>query len=181
MSRTRATAIASFHDAYEPEPNTGCWLWTRSVDHDGYGYFKIGGETRAHRASWAIHFGPVPEGRCVLHRCDTPACVNPQHFFLGSNEENTADRHRKRRDAAGLRNGSFTRPQRRPSGERNGKQTKPERTPRGQVHGMHILTEEQALAILHSGEPTRVLAARHGVSKYAVQDIRARRSWRHLA
>jgi hypothetical protein len=85
----------------EYELNTGCWLWSRRTDKCGYGLFKIGGragrEKPVHRASWEHHFGPIPEGLFVLHRCDTPPCCNPNHLFLGTLAENNEDRHRKGR------------------------------------------------------------------------------------
>jgi hypothetical protein len=84
----------SFDERYMPIPETGCWLWTGTWDENGYGKM-IGG--RAHRISYAMHVGPIPAGLCVLHRCDTPACVNPAHLWLGTHLENMADMGRKGR------------------------------------------------------------------------------------
>lgn len=85
----------------------GCWLWTASHTK---GYGQIRDESRfgmisAHRASWIIHYGPIPDGMCVLHRCDVPLCVNPAHLFLGTNEENVDDMIRKGRNVKGEANG----------------------------------------------------------------------------
>lgn len=82
-----------------PEPTTGCHLWTGgSKPPYGYGHFKAFGRTmKAHRFSWELHCGPIPEELCVLHRCDTPACVNPGHLFLGTQTVNMADRDAKGR------------------------------------------------------------------------------------
>lgn len=79
-----------------------CWLWTGWKNPKGYGGgFSINRvELKAHRASWLIHFGVIPE-ECVLHRCDTPACVNPSHLFLGTVPENNADMVAKSRQARG--------------------------------------------------------------------------------
>lgn len=106
-----------------------CWTWTAGVEQDGYGILWRGKTyLRAHRVSWELAHGPIPEGMNVLHRCDVPACVNPAHLFLGTQQDNVADRHAKGRDATGLR---------------NGKHTHPERTPRGDAHPMRIRAKQR--------------------------------------
>jgi hypothetical protein len=77
----------------------GCWGWIASMDKDGYGnmmYNRKG--IRAHRASWMIHFGDIPEGLWVLHKCDNPTCANPKHLFLGSAKDNNHDMIKKGRN-----------------------------------------------------------------------------------
>lgn len=86
-----------------PEPNSGCWLWTGTADKGMYGMFWNGKTmVRAHRFSYEMHFGTVPTGLHVLHRCDTPICVNPNHLFLGTQADNNKDRDTKGRNHAKL-------------------------------------------------------------------------------
>lgn len=95
----------------EFEPNTGCWLWSRGTDQDGYGALKREGySTRAHRASWEIHCGPILDGSHVLHRCDTPRCVNPGHLFLGTHTDNMRDMAAKGRQRGPRKAGSGLNP-----------------------------------------------------------------------
>lgn len=79
--------------------SNGCWLWTGRCDEKGYGRVGFGGRANigAHRVAWELTQGPVPLGLCVLHRCDTPSCCNPDHLFLGTNRDNVIDRHLKGR------------------------------------------------------------------------------------
>jgi len=80
----------------------GCWLWTAPPRNDGYGQFNVRGRpVAAHRLSWELNVGPIPVGLHVLHRCDTPACVRPDHLFLGTQADNNADKRQKGRQARG--------------------------------------------------------------------------------
>ena len=167
MRRAKTEAIERFESKYIPEPNTGCWLWTAGLNGDGYGSFHVGGNNvGAHRFSFETYVGPIHDGLHVLHRCDQPLCVNPKHLFLGSQAANMADMVEKDRQARG---------------DRNGSRLHPERRPRGEQHVLAKLTASQVLEIRAAvGESQRRIAARFGVSKSQVGDIRSGKKWAHM-
>jgi len=78
----------------------GCWEWTASIAWNGYGRFKYAGKMAlAHRVSYILKYGPVPDGMMVCHTCDNRKCVNPDHLFLGSHQDNMDDMVTKGRGA----------------------------------------------------------------------------------
>lgn len=107
---SRLQAPPSLEPRFWPkvQKTTGCWIWTANKTRRGYGLVGVasGRSMSAHRASWTLAYGPIPDGLCVLHRCDNPSCVRPDHLFLGSNADNIADREAKGRTASGERNGN---------------------------------------------------------------------------
>lgn len=135
-----------------------CWLWTGTTSRGGYGMINFGEKIRtAHRVSWEIANGPIPKGdgyhgTCVLHRCDNPPCVNPDHLFLGTVADNNRDREQKDR----------------------GNQ------PKGKANGWAKLTEDQVLDIRDGGGTTKEAGERHGVAQAHVSKIRLRKVWGHL-
>lgn len=102
LSGLKASAGLSLSERIErmsvPEPNTGCHLWLGPLNNGGYGKIKVDGRMCiASRVSYAANVGAIPSGMMVLHKCDTPACVNPTHLFLGNARDNIVDAMRKGR------------------------------------------------------------------------------------
>lgn len=131
----------------------GCWLWTSGLDKDGYGAFRAEHDgkmyLRAHRYSYAIHKGKVPSLLEVCHTCDVRACVRPDHLFLGTSADNTADKMAKGRH----------------------------RVINGESHYKAVLTEEQARAILLDPRPHSQIANAYGVARTTISSLKARYSW----
>jgi len=136
---------ARFESNYIPEPNSGCWLWLASVDKDGYGQFLYG--KRAHRYSYEYYNGVIPAGVCVLHKCDNPSCVNPEHLFLGTNRDNINDMVNKGRSLSGIKN---------PAAK---------------------LTEDDVSNIRNDLRPIRIIAKDYNVGKSQIHNIKTNTSW----
>lgn len=158
-----------------------CWLWTGGKAHFGYGKFFASGASspavRAHRFSWELHNGTIPDGLLVLHNCpggDNPACVNPAHLWLGSYGDNAKDAAAKGRlpnAACGFHVGDlhYTR-------------TNPELALRGEACGNATMTEPLVLEIRRRCPPERCadLAREFSVTPGAIWSIVNRRTWKHL-
>lgn len=81
-----------------------CWIWTAATRSTGYGVFSYKGKpVTASRVSYTLYKGEIPDGLHVLHTCDNPSCVNPEHLFLGTNKDNVEDRKAKNRRAGRLK------------------------------------------------------------------------------
>jgi HNH endonuclease len=93
--------------AHRPEIGN-CWVWTAALCGPGYGTFKIGTlgidrrNAMAHRFSYELHCGPIPDGKSVLHHCDNKTCVRPTHFFTGTQADNMDDKVAKSRQPVGV-------------------------------------------------------------------------------
>lgn len=132
---------------------SGCLIWTGTIGAGGYGSIRVGGKNaKAHRASWMAHRGEIPKGIMVLHKCDTPACINPDHLFLGTQRDNMHDALAKGRNA----------------------------DTRGTKNGRAKLTESQIADIRQSKETTVAAAAKYNVSASLISQIRRGQCWRHV-
>jgi len=146
-----------------------CWLWTASTTR-GYGQFVNNGiQGQAHRFSFRLHKGEIPEGKSVCHSCDVRNCVNPEHLWLGTATDNMRDAVKKGRIATGSRNGCSTHP---------------ERLKRGRENKKAKLTPEIVLTIRvrysQGGVSLQRLADEHGVTKQSVWFIIHNKHWRHI-
>jgi hypothetical protein len=154
----------------ERYPNLGrCWIWRGRIDKDGYGSTSLGKSGfRAHRLSWIIARGGVPDCRLVLHFCDRPGCVNPDHLWIGTQADNVRDRVEKGRSAKGDNHGRRTHP------ERNAKGTK--------VHGSKL--NEQSVreirGLFASGRSKNSIAKQFGVAHFSIRSIISRKTWAWL-
>ncbi|MCA1670323.1 MAG: HNH endonuclease [Thermomicrobia bacterium] len=147
-----------------------CWLWTATrFTNSGYGCIGYEGRSQgAHRVSYILANGPIPEGMCVCHRCDNRLCVNPAHLFLGTYKENSADAIAKGRVA---------------TGERQGTHTHPETVRRGEQHAMAKLTAAQVQSIRRQatdGCDTAALSREFGVTHSHISAIVHRRAWKEV-
>jgi hypothetical protein len=161
-----------------------CWPWKASFRRDGYGqmmvnYRKYG----THRLAWLLAKGTIPEGLFVCHKCDNKACCNPNHLFLGTQEDNFNDMVQKGRQARGESLGNRIRANA-PRGDRNGLRLHPESVPRGELSGTHKLKEWQVLEIRRvykqKSSTMQTLADKYEVSITEVFRIIHRRRWCHI-
>jgi hypothetical protein len=128
---------------------TSCWLWIGQKNGNGYGVFsgcRPYGRS-AHRIAWILFKGNIPKGMCVLHKCDIRNCVNPEHLFIGTNEDNVKDKTKKRRHVHGEK-----------------------------VFGAK-LREKQVLDIRTSSLPRQKLAGKYNVHRGTIDSIKTGRSW----
>lgn len=164
-----ATATVSpierfFKHVQKSDDPEGCWLWVGATDNRGYGQLHVDGRpVKAHRFSYQHHKGAIPHGLQVCHACDTPACVNPAHLWLGTAKDNMRDCGSKGRAHY---------------------QRYPEHVRRGEKHHRAKLTEAQAREIKRrftaGGYTHRQLAEEYGVTTNTVGMLVRGITWKHL-
>lgn len=169
----------------------GCWLWTGCKGGFGHGMFGIRKKMRAaHRISYVLRHGPIPQqdsyhGACVLHKCDIPNCVNPDHLWLGDVAENNRDRERKGRGNKPTGDLSFSRmhPERLARGDRHGSRTHPEALLRGEENGNAVLTVDSVREIRalfsQGGWSLVALGSKFGVRPQTIRQVVTGETWKH--
>ena len=176
------------------EKSDGCWLWKNKPSGDGYGKMGIGAkEIKAHRLSYLIHYGDIPDGLWVLHTCDVRTCVRPDHLFLGTYLDNIADMVGKNRHWMAIPHPEHLEtmqrrlqehPELRARGERHGSRTHPERVQRGDQHASHRYPERRPRGAQHwmNQRPEQILrGADHPRAKLTEQQVREIRRRHALA
>lgn len=154
MSNTKYKNVEERINLNVKRAKNGCLEWQLARNQDGYGVVRLTPETtiHAHRLAWVTFVGPIPEGMCVLHHCDNPACCDVNHLFLGTKADNAADRVRKGRSS-------------RLFGENN---------------GAAVLTHKQVRAIralAKEGWQTKELAEMFNASRQTIRNVKSRRRY----
>lgn len=142
--------------AFAKPVESGCWEWTKALSTKGYGVFTIEDRwTLAHRAAFISRNGPIADEMLVLHRCDNPKCINPDHLFLGSHSDNMKDCISKGR---------------RPP--KTGSRNKMSRFKEADIIEMRAMRSQGAMI--------KDIAKKFSTSKNHVSAILNRRSWSHV-
>jgi hypothetical protein len=129
-----------------------CWNWTGAVMSRGYGCISHNGKTiLAHRASYLLAYGTLPEDLCIMHTCDNRLCCNPKHLVSGTVKENNADRHKKGRSRGGSN--------------------------KGPLNHSCKLTPEQALEVFYAQGSLSAIGKKYGLKSSSVYDIKRGRNW----
>lgn len=130
---------------------SGCIRFTGHLDGEGYGRIMVARvKYMAHRLSYSLNNGPIPDGYVVRHKCDNPSCINPEHLEVGTQADNIADKVSRGRQA------------------------------RGSGAGRAILTEESVREIRSSPLKVSELSTLYGVSVVSIRNILRRKTWQHV-
>lgn len=165
--RSKSTAVNQYTAAPFPDrfwakyaqAANGCLEWQGARDRMGYGSFGLDGRIQsAHRIAYTLRHGPIPEGMCVLHRCDNPPCGLDDHLFLGTKADNSADCYRKKRANH-------------PAGEVH---------PRPSARLTVVAVRAIRVRYADGGVTCAAIARDYGVDEETVRDVIKRRTWRHV-
>lgn len=168
--------------------NERCWIWIAYCNLKGYGVMRLGIKTElAHRVSWIIAHGEIPDNLDVLHHCDNPRCIRPSHIWLGTHQENMRDMMMKGRgnQLSGDNHPARLHPETRARGDTHFSRLHPEKLARGENNGSSKLTWEQVREIRRryapwgrGGDNSTTLAKEFGVSHVNILDIVKNVTWR---
>jgi len=147
MTDSRTLTLEDFLDRFEVNTETLCWEWTGALDSNGYGRL---GTKKVHRISYELWIGPIPKGYFVCHHCDNIVCINPDHLFAGTNQDNIRDASRKGRLSC------------------------------GEDRWSAVLTEANVREVRASSESSTILGRRLGVDKSTINKVRTGRTWAHV-
>jgi hypothetical protein len=151
MKEMRLRQSGSLHDRFFSrfvKLDSGCWQWRAHTDKDGYGVLPGDRKnTRAHRLSYELHKGQIPDGFVICHHCDNPGCVNPDHLFVGTTKDNAQDALQKGRAYVGEKNGRSK------------------------------LTKENVKEILNSSLNGPQLANKFGVTRHTINSVKRGLTW----
>lgn len=181
LSSKRIVEMVQFFQRVNVGCVDDCWIWTMAKNKQGYGVAYFRKEVRlAHRVSFKLVVGEIPDGLFVLHRCDNPPCCNPAHLWLGTHDDNMADAASKGRSVQGDRHWSRMFPERVPRGELAGPALHPERISRGERHYQAKINDEiveEIKQLYIGGEYQRDIAKRVGINQSQVSRIVNDKAW----
>lgn len=152
-----------------PVPWSGCSMWIAGLDKDGYGQASLRNKNiRAHRLSYLVNKGSIPEGMVVMHSCDVPCCINPDHLSIGSSYQNTRDKIEKGRNRVSSGNEHYMR---KTPGMRAG-----DKCPTAKLSSSDV---EEIKRLMASGTAQTKIAEKYGVSRTCISAISTGRNWKH--